>query len=202
MKTEIEDTGAKNIEAKNLRNKTHMLTLCGLFTAMIAIGAFIQIPVPHMDYFTLQFFFVLLAGMLLGSKRGALSVVVYVAVGLIGVPIFAAGGGIGYIVRPSFGYLLGFIAAAFVAGWVCEKIQNKRYSHYVTAALCGFFVTYAIGLTYKYFILNLYLGQATPWSIVILSCFPLDIPGDLILCVVAALVGKRLERVTLQYKEI
>ena len=71
--------------------KTRGIVLCGLFSALIAIGAFLQVPVPFMDYFTLQFLFVTLAGMLLGSRRGSLAVAVYVAVGLAGIPVFAAG---------------------------------------------------------------------------------------------------------------
>ena len=78
------------------------LALCGLFTALVAIGAFLQIPVPYFDYFTLQFFFVVLAGMLLGRSYGALSVGGYVLLGLAGVPIFAAGGGIGYVISNCF----------------------------------------------------------------------------------------------------
>ena len=66
------------------------------------------------DYFTLQFFFVLLAGILLGSKLGALAVLLYVVIGITRITIFAAGGGLAYIVRPSFGYLIGFIAGAYV----------------------------------------------------------------------------------------
>ena len=77
----------------------------GMFTALVAVGAFIQVPVPGMDYFTLQFLFVLLAGMVLGRKMGIVSVSVYVLLGLCGLPVFAAGGGIAYIFRPSFGYL-------------------------------------------------------------------------------------------------
>ena len=66
------------------RISTKYMVLCAMFTALTAIGAFIQIPVPYMDYFTLQFFFVLLAGILLGSKMGAVSVGCYVLLGLIG----------------------------------------------------------------------------------------------------------------------
>lgn len=58
-----------------------------MFTALVAVGAFIQIPVPYMDYFTLQFFFVLLAGLILGGNKGAISVGCYVLLGLIGIPI-------------------------------------------------------------------------------------------------------------------
>lgn len=102
-----------------------------------------------MDYFTLQFFFVLLAGILLGSKLGALAVLLYVVIGLLGLPIFAAGGGLAYIVRPSFGYLIGFIAGAYVTGIICEKTNEIAAKKYVLAVLSGLLATYMIGLGYK-----------------------------------------------------
>lgn len=182
-------------QTKSKRRLTALqLALCGLFTALVAIGAFIQIPVPYFDYFTLQFFFVLLSGMLLGKSYGALSVGIYVLLGLAGVPIFAAGGGIGYVIRPSFGYLLGFIAAAFVTGFLAERLKSKSFSSYLAAALGGFVVTYAIGLTYKYCILNFVSDTPATWAMVFLSCFPLDMPGDLLLCVAAAFVGSRMNK--------
>ena len=76
--------------------KVQTLTLCGLFTALVAIGAFIQITIPVQPlpmHFTLQFYFALLAGFILGGKHGSLSVGIYLLIGLCGVPIFAAGGG-------------------------------------------------------------------------------------------------------------
>lgn len=101
------------------------MALCSLFTALIAIGAFLQIPLPNFDYFTLQFFFVLMAGMLLGARLGALSAALYVLIGLLGIPVFAAGGGISYVLRPSFGFLLGFIVTAFCSGWIMQHGQRK-----------------------------------------------------------------------------
>jgi len=169
------------------------LVLCGLFTALTAVGAFIQVPVPGMDYFTLQFFFVLMAGMLLGSRLGAFSVAAYVLIGLVGVPIFAAGGGITYVLRPSFGYLLGFILTAFVTGKLVEELKFEGLKKYLIAAFAGLLVCYALGLTYKYFMLNLYVGEKTPIWIVFLDCFPLDLPGDILLSVVASLCGVRLK---------
>ncbi len=173
---------------------TKALVLGGMFTALVAIGAFIQIPVPYMDYFTLQFFFVLLAGIILGGKRGALAVGCYVALGLIGIPVFAAGGGIGYVFRPSFGYLLGFIAAAFVTGTICEKRKNS-YGNFLLACLAGFAVTYVIGIFYKYLILNFYADTPAALAVIILSCFPLDIPGDLVLCLLASGAGLRMKKI-------
>lgn len=171
---------------------TKQLVLCGLFTALTAIGAFIQIPVPGMDYFTLQFLFALMAGMLLGSRNGAITVGVYVLLGLAGVPVFAAGGGITYIFRPSFGFLIGFIVAAFVTGLIAEKVKEKNFVGYLLAAFGGLIVTYCIGLVYKYFMLNFYVGKKTAFFIVIADCFPLDLPGDIILSIVSALLAVRL----------
>ena len=95
------------------------MILCGLFTALIATGSFIRIPVPVVP-FTLQFFFTTLAGMFLGSRLGTASVLVYLALGLAGLPIFAQGGGPGYVLVPSFGYLIGFAAGTFLTGQLTE----------------------------------------------------------------------------------
>lgn len=174
---------------------TKEMILCALFTALTAIGAFIQIPVPGMDYFTLQFLFVLLAGFLLGSKLGLLSVSVYLLLGLVGLPIFAAGGGVTYIFRPSFGFLLAFAVTAFVVGFLTERVKKKNYVNYLLIAFSGFVITYAIGLVYKYAMLNFYVGEKTAFTMVILDCFPLDMPGDIVLCILAAFLALRLRPV-------
>ena len=94
------------------------LAFITLFAALTALGARVAIPLPFTPVpVTLQVLFPLLAGLLLGSKRGALSQAEYVAAGLAGLPIFAKGGsGLAYLFGPTGGYLLGFIAAAFVVG--------------------------------------------------------------------------------------
>ncbi|QCP36749.1 Substrate-specific component BioY of biotin ECF transporter [Anaerostipes rhamnosivorans] len=173
--------------------ETRWIVLCGMFAALTAAGAFIQIPVPFMDYFTLQFLFVLLAGMLLGPRYGSISMGIYVLVGLAGVPVFAAGGGIQYMLRPSFGYLIGFIAGAWITGILCGRQRREGLRAYLPAAFAGMAVTYLIGFSYKYMILNTYLGQKTPFAAVILSAFPLDLPGDALLCVAASAFAERVK---------
>ena len=160
---------------------------CSLFTALITIGAFIQIPVPYMDYFTLQFFFVLLAGILLGSKLGGLAVLLYMVIGLAGLPVFASGGGLAYVLRPSFGYLLGFIVGAYLTGLVSERVTWTPIKRYTFAVFCGLLATYFIGLSY-------YVGTPVSWKLVLLSCFPLDLPGDIFLSVIAIGVGVRFKK--------
>jgi predicted membrane protein len=82
------------------KSRTYKMILVALFAALIAVGAFIRVPVPLVP-FTMQTFFVVLAGMLLGKKLGAASALVYLAVGLIGIPVFTQGGGIGYVLKHS-----------------------------------------------------------------------------------------------------
>ena len=86
-----------------LTSKEVALTL--VFALLITIGAFIKVDIPLPAYtmhFTLQWFFVMMAGFLLGAKHGAFSVEIYVLIGLIGVPVFATGGGFLYILKPGF----------------------------------------------------------------------------------------------------
>ena len=86
-----------------MKLKTKELTTCALFAALIAVGAFIKIDIPlpmYTMHFTLQWFFVLMAGFLLGSTLATLSIIVYLCIGPVGVPVFAAGGGPTYIFRP------------------------------------------------------------------------------------------------------
>lgn len=105
------------------RSKIKDLTLMALFAALTAVGAFITIPVPPVP-FSLQIFFAILAGALLGSRRGAISVGVYVLLGLCGLPVFTKGAGLSYIFQPTFGYLAGFILGAWLCGGSARKMWD------------------------------------------------------------------------------
>ena len=111
--------------------KTLMLVLTALFAALTAIGAFFKIPFA-LAAISLQFLFTAMAGILLGAGYGALSQAVYVLIGLVGVPIFALGGGFSYVLQPTFGFLLGLIPSAFVIGKLAKRpltfcsVRNRR----------------------------------------------------------------------------
>ena len=92
--------------------KVREIVLAALFIALITAGTFIRIPAGG-DVYTLQFLFTLLAGLVLGKKIGTFAVGAYVLMGLIGIPVFASGGGPSYLFQPTFGYLLGFILQAW-----------------------------------------------------------------------------------------
>ncbi len=170
---------------------TRALILCALFSALIAVGAFIKIPVPVVP-FTLQFLFTTLAGLLLGRKLGAISVSVYIAVGLLGIPVFTGGGGIAYIFQPTFGYIIGFLVGTYVTGFIAEKSSNPSFKRLLFAGLAGLSIVYLFGMVYYYFIVNYYMNSTIGvWSL-ILYCFILAVPGDLAICYACAIISKRL----------
>lgn len=177
---------------KTMRNsKTRNMILCALFVALIAAGAFIRIPVPVVP-FTLQFLFTMLAGLLLGGKLGAVAVGIYIVLGLIGLPIFAEGGGIGYVFRPSFGYIIGFAVAAYVTGRIANRTTKPGYPRLLAANFIGLFIVYTFGMIYYYVISNFYLGTPIGLWPLFLYCFLLAVPGDIALCIVGAIIGKRM----------
>lgn len=155
--------------------KTRNLLLCALFAALTAVGAFIKIPFA-VSAITLQFFFTALSGILLGAKYGALSQLLYVALGLLGLPVFTLGGGIGYALYPTFGFLLGLIPAAYIVGRV--NGSSRAPKRIALACLAGLAVLYAVGLPYMALILNVYQGRGMGvWALAIAGMLPY-LPGD------------------------
>lgn len=172
-------------------DKTKDMILCSMFVALIAVGAFIKVPVPVVP-FTLQYLFTMLAGLLLGAKKGALAVCVYIVLGLFGLPIFAQGGGIGYIFQPSFGYIIGFALGAFVTGVIANRTGRPGYGRLLAANFAGLAIVYFMGMVYYYAISNFYLDSPIGLWPLFLYCFLLAVPGDIVLCIVGAALGKRL----------
>lgn len=170
---------------------TKDLILCAFFTALITVGAFIKIPVPVVP-FTLQFLFTMLAGLLLGGKRGFLSVSVYLLMGLLGLPVFAEGGGITYVLKPSFGYLIGFAVAAYVTGVLANQVPNPGYKRLLAADFIGLGIVYLFGMSYYYVLSNFYLGDPIGLWPLFLYCFLLAVPGDILLCILGAFIGRRM----------
>lgn len=173
-------------------SKTKTLIYCGLFTALIAAGAFIKIPIPVVP-FTLQFLFTMLAGLLLGSKRGTISVAAYMILGLIGLPIFSEGGGLWYVFKPSFGYIIGFGIGTYVTGLIAERMKEKTIPRYLFANFTGLLIVYAVGMIYYYVICNYVINTPIGVWPLILYCFILAVPGDICLCVLAAFLIKRIK---------
>jgi biotin transporter BioY len=149
------------------------------FTLLTAISAKLKIEIGTVPI-TGQTFAVLLSGALLGSRRGALSQIFYLLGGLAGIPWFARGGGITYLMSPTFGYIIGFVLAAFVVGFLCERGLDRKIETAILAMLVGNVLIYFPGL--------LWLARFVGWGKVLaVGLYPFII-GDTIKLLLAASV--------------
>lgn len=179
------------------QRKLFDMTKCAMFTVLIAVGAFIKISIPVVP-FTLQFLFTLMAGIMLGGKLGAVSVALYALLGLMGIPIFAEGGGIWYLLKPSFGYIIGFIAAAYVVGKMTEQQKELSIQRLFAANFIGLLLVYAIGMIYYYVVCNFVIHTPIGLWTLFLYCFLLAVPGDIAICIFTAYFVKRCMPVLVQ----
>lgn len=138
------------------RNLIVTLTLSALFCTLICIGSFIRIPMPNMMPVTLQTFFVLLTALVLPFKASILAILTYIALGLIGLPIFSGGGGLGYFLMPNFGFIMGFLIATVIISVVTQKLKYSKLWQYIVISNIGMIVIYIIGIFYFVFITNVY----------------------------------------------
>lgn len=171
---------------------TRTLTHTALFAALTAAGAFIRIPLGYSSI-TLQFFFTAMAGCLLGPVWGPVSQTVYVALGLIGLPIFTQGGGLTYLLQPTCGFLIGLLPAA----WVIGLLTAHRPPHPVRTALAclaGLAVLYAVGLPYMAVILNQYMGKAMDFSAILWAGMLPFLPGDMLKIAVTTALAPLLQK--------
>jgi len=129
---------------------------------------------------TFQTFAVLLSGALLGSWRGALSQITYLLGGLAGLPWFSRGGGMAYILSPTFGYIIGFVLAAYIVGWLCEKGFDRKIETAILSMLIGNAIIYFPGLLW----LARFIGFK---KVLAVGLYPF-IPGDLLKILFASLI--------------
>lgn len=175
-----------NRSSSNVRN----LVMTSLFAALTAVGAFVRVPLPFVP-FTLQFFFCALSGLLLGARLGLMSQLLYVAIGLAGLPVFTAGGGPAYVLQPTFGYLLGFIGAAWVTGRLREGMASLSLPRLYGVTLAGLAVVYLAGVPWLYAVSRFYLGEGHSIRWVLFYGFLSSVGGDLILSVLIAVTARK-----------
>ncbi len=147
---------------------------------LVALAAQVALRLPFSPVpITGQTFGVLVVGALLGSKRGAAAILAYLAEGVMGLPVFAGGGsGAAWLAGPTGGYLAGFVAAAFVTGWLFERGWDRRLPLAVVALVAGNAVIYLLGLPW----LARWVGAD---SVLSAGLFPF-LPGDALKLVAAA----------------
>ena len=159
-----------------------MTILTALFTALIAAGSFIKVPVGAVPV-TLQTLFVFMAGLLLPPASATFSVFIFIVLGLIGLPIFTSGGGIAAFVSPTGGFIIGFLAAA-IAGSLLARKKHDSVLYNVFVVLVMEIITYLIGLPW------LKINLSTTWAKAFAVGLVPFIPGDAIKIAVAAISSR------------
>ena len=177
------------------RFRTIDLTMVGVFVALMAIGAnttsFLVIGgVP----ITLQTFFAILAGAILGSRIGALAMIVYTLVGIAGAPVFAQfTGGAAILIKPTFGFILSYILVAYVIGKIIENGQKPTVRRFITASLIGMVINYVIGTNWMYFAYKIWADAPDDFSYALAwGWMMVPLPKDIILSLLAGAVSPRI----------
>ena len=179
-------------ETKKKAFTTKEIVFIGVFAALMAVCSWISIPttVP----FTLQTFAVLLAIGILGGRDGSLSVLIYVLLGAVGVPVFANfSGGMGVILGTTGGYIVGFIASALIM-WLFEKLLGHKIWVLAVSSLLGLIACYAIGTVWFMYVYSTANGAVALATVLGWRVIPVIIP-DVIKIVLALLIGSRLRKI-------
>jgi len=164
-----------------------LLVLAG--TALIAICAKIQVPMWPVPM-TMQVFAVLLVGLAYGARLGFVTVLAYLAEGAIGLPVFAGGGGFGYLAGPTGGFLLGFPLAAFASGWLADRGWGRPAFRIFLASVAGIALIYAVGVPW---LANFYVSaKGQPLDLALTNAFANGmlpfLAGDVVKAALAAAV--------------
>ena len=173
------------------------MALCGLFAALMAICSLISIPLGFTPVpVNLATLGVFLAGGLLGKKYGTISIGVYVLLGAVGVPVFAGfRGGLSVLVGPTGGYIIGYIAAAFLVGLLTELLVPKagrsagrEILACIIAMIIGLFACYLLGTLW--FMISTHTGV---WAALVSCVFPF-LPGDALKIAAGTILTQKLRR--------
>ncbi len=172
-----------------MKFKTNEIILISFFSALTAIGAFLSIPIGEIPI-SMQTIFVLLSGIILGAKLGALSQIIYIIIGLFGFRVFAGfKGGIQMFFSPTFGFLIGFIFSSYFIGYFANKKINFNFINLFILAILANLVVYIFGLPYMYFILNKIMNVHISLIQTIKTGFLVFIPGDILKSILVSYIA-------------
>lgn len=174
------------------QNKTRDMVYIAMFTVIIAICSWISIPstVP----FTLQTMGVFLAVGVMGGKRGSIAVLIYLLLGIFGLPVFAGfTGGLGIILSNRGGYIIGFLFTSLVM-WGIEKVMGNKTWVLTLSMILGLLVCYAFGTAWFMTVYTNNVGKIGLWTALGWCIFPFIIP-DMLKITLALLICKRLGRI-------
>ncbi len=183
MKTQTLETTHKTSDLK-----TKDIVYIGFFTALIVICSWISIPMTIP--FTLQTFAVFLSVILLGGKRGTLSVIVYILLGAVGLPVFSGfKGGLGALLGSTGGYILGFIFSALIM-WAFESFLGKKLWVYIISMILGLVTCYAFGTLWFMAVYNNGNDSPASLSMILGWCVLPFIVPDIVKIALALVIGR------------
>lgn len=179
------------------RHEADLATMIALSVGMAALtglAAQVRVPIPYSPVpITMQTFAVLLAGIVLGRNWGAASQGIYAGLGIAGVPWFTGlSGGIGHLLGPTGGYVVGFVVAAAFVGWVTDRYTRARRLHYLLGvlAVANFAIVYGFGVPWLYVWSTVLSGGSMSVVAAVTGGALVFVPGDVAKLVAAALVGR------------
>ena len=176
---------------KNTKFTLRDMALCALCAALTAVCAWISIPVLEIA-FTMQTFAVFVTLGLLGGKRGTISVLVYLLLGLVGLPVFSGFRATEALVGVTGGYIVGFLASALVY-WLITAVLGEKMWTQLLGMVAGLVVCYAFGSIWFY-ILYLNGGNTMSFAVILAKCvIPFIIP-DAAKIALALLLTRRLKK--------
>lgn len=161
------------------------------FVMLTVIGELLKIPVGAVS-FTMQTVFVVLSAFTLGGRDGAFSQLVYMLIGLIGLPVFTGGGGFSYVLQPSFGYIIGFSAGAFVTGTIMYSQKTMSTLKIWMSGVAGLTTIYIIGILYQIVILVAVSGITFIAALISLFSIIIYFAVDVVLVYFIALIYPRI----------
>ncbi len=174
--------------------KTRKLAMTAVMAALMCLaGMLVHWVSPALVPFSILPVLVLISGIILGAEYAAMAMVVYLVLGLFGLPVFSSApfSGFGYILKPTFGFLLGYVVAAYVVGKVYREGSLWRA---IAGVFAGLVTLYVVGLSYLYIILSWVLHRPTSVAGVIMIGLVPFILGDLIKAGIAVWVGQEVVR--------
>ena len=176
-----------------MNSKTINITQSALFAALISLSAVIRIPIGPVPL-TCQTISVLIAGYYLGPAYGAFATLLYTAVGLAGLPVFASGGGPAYVLSPTFGYIIGFTFGTLITGYLARFNPRRSIGRAYLVMLAGLPGIYIPGILWLSVALNWIGDVPLGMSVILRTGLLLPLAFDLITIVPAAFIAVRLTK--------
>ena len=176
-----------------MENRTRTITRVALFAAVMSISAFVRIPLGTVPL-TLQSAAALVIGYCLGPVHGAYALLLYTAVGLMGIPVFASGGGPAYVLSPTFGYIVGFTVCALMAGFLARFNTRGSILFAYLIMIVSLTGIYVPGIVWLIIAMHWIADAPLAASTLLKAGLFIPLTGDLITTLPAALVAVRIRK--------